>query len=122
MSTTTASALAYTRTSSASNVGADKDSEKRQREAIEGFAALAGYTVAEPDWFYDPAVRGADALDVRPGFSRLLDRIEGNGVRVVIGEDASLFARDLMTQELGIMLLIKRGVRLLTAGGDDLTA
>jgi DNA invertase Pin-like site-specific DNA recombinase len=122
MTTTTAAALAYTRTSSASNVGADKDSEKRQREAIEGFAALAGCTVAERDWFYDPAVRGADALDVRPGFSRLLDRIEANGVRVVIVEDASRFARDLMTQELGIMLLIKRGVRLLTAGGDDLTA
>ena len=51
-----------------------------------------------------------------------LDRIEGNGVRTVIVEDASRFARELMAQELGITLLISRGVRLLTASGDDLTA
>ena len=31
-------AVAYMRTSSATNVGDDKDSERRQREAIEGFA------------------------------------------------------------------------------------
>jgi hypothetical protein len=31
-------AVAYIRTSSAANVGADKDSDKRQRAAIEGYA------------------------------------------------------------------------------------
>ena len=31
-------AVAYIRTSSAANVGADKDSDKRQRAAIESFA------------------------------------------------------------------------------------
>ena len=31
-------AVAYLRTSSAANAGADKDSEKRQRAAIEAFA------------------------------------------------------------------------------------
>ena len=51
----------------------------------------------------------------------MLDRIEGNGVRTVIVEDASRFARELMTQELGILALIQRGVRVLTANGDDLT-
>jgi len=44
-------ALAYTRTSSAANVGSDKDSERRQRQAIQGFAHRGGYTIAEPDWF-----------------------------------------------------------------------
>ena len=43
-------------------------------------------------------------------------------MRTVIVEDASRFARELMAQELGITLLISRGVRLLTASGDDLTA
>jgi DNA invertase Pin-like site-specific DNA recombinase len=33
----------------------------------------------------------------------------------------SRFARDLVAQELGLLLLIKRGVRVLTANGDDLT-
>jgi DNA invertase Pin-like site-specific DNA recombinase len=71
--------------------------------------------------FNDPAVSGADPIETRPGFSALLDRIEGNGVRTVIVEDASRFARELVTQELGIIALIKRGVRVLTASGDDLT-
>ena len=71
--------------------------------------------------FYDAAVSGADPIETRRGFAELLDRIEDNGVRVVIVEDASRFARELVTQELGIIALIKRGVRVLTANGDDLT-
>ncbi len=112
-------AVGYVRTSSAANVGPDKDSEKRQRAAIEGFAKRGGFDLV--DWFNDPAVSGADPIETRPGFSALLDRIEGNGVRTVIVEDASCFARDLVTQELGIIALIKRGVRVVTANGDDLT-
>jgi DNA invertase Pin-like site-specific DNA recombinase len=55
----------------------------------------------------------------RSGFSALLDRIEGDGVRTVVVEDASRFARDLVAQVLGLLLLIKRNVRVLTANGDD---
>jgi DNA invertase Pin-like site-specific DNA recombinase len=111
--------VAYLRTSSAANVGADKDSEKRQRVAIEAFAKRSGVEIV--DWFCDPAVSGADPIEVRPGFAALLDRIEGNGVRTVVVEDASRFARDLVAQELGVLLLIKRDVKVLTASGDDLT-
>jgi DNA invertase Pin-like site-specific DNA recombinase len=112
-------AVAYIRTSSAANVGADKDSDKRQRAAIDSYAKRGGFDlVAE---YNDAAVSGADPIETRPGFAALLDRIEGNGVRTVIVEDASRFARELMTQELGILALIQRGVRVLTANGDDLT-
>ena len=112
-------AVAYLRTSSSANVGADKDSDKRQRAAIQAFARRGGYElVAE---HYDAAVSGADPIEGREGFAALLDRIENNGVRTVIVEDASRFARELVVQELGIALLAKRGVRLLTASGDDLT-
>jgi DNA invertase Pin-like site-specific DNA recombinase len=112
-------AVAYLRTSSAANVGADKDSDQRQRAAIGAFAKSRRFAVV--DEFNDAAVSGADPIDSRPGFAALLDRIEGNGVRTVIVEDASRFARDLIIQELGILALIRRGVRVLTAGGDDLT-
>jgi DNA invertase Pin-like site-specific DNA recombinase len=115
-----AEAVAYMRTSSAANVGTDKDSEKRQRAAIQAFAKRQGFELVGE--FYDAAVSGADAIETRAGFAALLDRIEGNGVRTVIVEDASRFARELMAQELGITLLISRGVRLVTASGDDLTA
>ena len=67
------------------------------------------------------AVSGADPIQDRPGFAALLDRIEGDGIRTVVVEDASRFAPELMAQELGITL-INRRVRLLTASGDDLTA
>jgi len=112
-------AVAYIRTSSAANVGVDKDSDKRQRAAIESFAKRAGFQIICE--FSDPGVSGADPIEMRPGFSALLDRIEDNGVCTVIVEDASRFARELMTQELGIVALIQRGVRVLTASGDDLT-
>lgn len=112
-------AIGYLRTSSATNVGADKNSDKRQREAIEAFASQAGLVVVE--WYYDAAVSGADPIEGRPGFKALLDRIAGNGVRTVIVEDASRFARSLMVQEAGIAILVAMGVRVLTSRGDDLT-
>src|SRR4051795_8127314 len=93
-------AVAYLRTSSATNVGPDKDSERRQRDAIQAFAKRAGFALVGE--FSDPGVSGADPIAERPGFGQLLDRIEANGVRLVIVEDASRFARELMTQELGI--------------------
>lgn len=113
-------AIAYYRTSSAQNVGSDKDSEARQREAVAAYASRSGFEIV--DSFYDAAVSGTDPLETRPGFAALLDRIEGNGVRTVILEDSSRLARDLIPQELGIIMLQQRGVRVLTATGDDLTS
>jgi DNA invertase Pin-like site-specific DNA recombinase len=112
--------IAYLRTSSAANVGADKDSDKRQAAAIAAFAKRARFTIV--DTYYDQAVSGADPIEARPGFAALLDRIESNGVQTVIVEDATRLARDLITQETGIVSLIERQVRVLTANGDDLTA
>ena len=112
-------AVSYLRTSSATNVGTDKDSESRQRDAISRFADASGFDIVNE--YYDAAVSGADPIETRPGFRALLDRIESNGVRVVIVEDASRFARELMTQELGILSLIRLGVRVLCSNGDDLT-
>jgi DNA invertase Pin-like site-specific DNA recombinase len=111
--------LAYLRTSSAANVGVAKDSDKRQREAIQAFAKYAGYELAGE--YYDQAVSGADPIDGRPGFKALLERIVGNGVNTVIVEDASRFARTLMVQEAGIAMLVGLGVRVMTSRGDDLT-
>src|SRR5687767_7445139 len=106
-------ALAYFRTSSAANVGADKDSEKRQREAVTSFARRNGYEIVEE--FYDAAVSGADPIDSRRGFSEMLKRIEGNGVRTILVETASRFARDLMVQEVGHAKLRERGIALIAA-------
>lgn len=106
-------AIGYLRTSSASNVGTDKDSEKRQRQAIEAFATRAGIEVV--DWYYDAAVSGADAIDSRPGFAAALERIASNGVRTIIVETANRFARDLIVQETGFRMLKQQGVELIAA-------
>lgn len=110
-------AVAYLRTSSASNVGADKDSEKRQREAIQAYAKQAGVEVVQE--FYDAAVSGADPVDTRPGFAAMLERIEGNGVRTILVETASRFARDLMVQEVGFAKLQARGITLIAADSPN---
>ena len=106
-------AVAYLRTSSATNIGADKDSDARQRDAIAGFAKRAGFVIA--DEFYDAAVSGADHIDQRPGFTAMLKRIEGNGVRTILVETAHRFARDLMVQEVGYAMLKERGIELIAA-------
>jgi DNA invertase Pin-like site-specific DNA recombinase len=113
-------AVAYFRTSSAANVGDEKDSLKRQRATVGTFAGRQGYELV--DEFYDAAVSGSDAIEDRPGFAALLDRIEDNGVRTVIVEDVSRFAREMKAHVLGIALLRERGVRLLSAvDGQNLT-
>jgi DNA invertase Pin-like site-specific DNA recombinase len=106
-------AVGYLRTSSATNVGDEKDSEVRQRKAIESYARAAGMVVV--DWFYDAAVSGADPIETRPGFTAALARIAGNGVRTIIVETANRFARDLMVQEVGFAMLRDLGVTLIAA-------
>ena len=106
-------AAAYLRTSSATNVGEGKDSHTRQLGAIEGFAKRAGYVIRQPA-YYDAAVSGADAIDVRPGFRALLSYLADNAdVRVILVEAANRFARDLIVQETGYRLLQERGIELI---------
>jgi DNA invertase Pin-like site-specific DNA recombinase len=110
-------AIGYMRTSSATNVGEGKDSEVRQRRAIEGYAKSAGFVIIQ--WFYDKAVRGADAITERPGFAAMLDRIAGNGVRTILVESPDRFARDLAVQLAGHDHLRKLGVTLIPATAPD---
>ena len=77
-------AVAYLRTSSAANVGQDKDSDKRQLAAIEGYAKGAGYEFVAT--FYDMAVSGADPVGARPGFAAMLEALLANGARTIIVE------------------------------------
>ena len=110
-------AIAYLRTSSASNVGSDKDSDKRQRAAIQSFAKANRYAVV--DEFYDQAVSGADPVTERPGFKAMLARIAGNGVRVILVESPDRFARDLAVQLAGHDYLKQLGVELVPTSAPD---
>jgi DNA invertase Pin-like site-specific DNA recombinase len=123
-------AVAYFRTSSATNVskrglatlnvppskttvdvGADKDSLPRQQDAVRAYAQANGLQIVRE--FYDAAVSGADPVMSRAGFADMLAYILGNGARIVLVENASRFARDHMVQALGHDLLKKHGITLI---------
>ena len=110
-------AIAYLRTSSATNAGPDKDSDKRQRAAIAAFAKAHGYVVVAE--FYDAAVSGADPIAERPGFKTMLDKIAGNGVRCILVESPDRFARDLTVQLTGHDFLKSLGISLIPATAPD---
>lgn len=110
-------AYAYYRTSSAANVGADKDSLDRQRAAVASCAAVQGLEIAGE--YYDAAVSGADPIQARRGFSDMLAVMLGNCARVIVVENATRFARDLMVQEIGYRMLKDRGIDLVAADSPD---
>lgn len=104
-------ALAYFRTSSASGVGEDKDSEARQRSAVERYAHLHNIKIVRD--YYDAAVRGADPVSDRPQFAAMLKFAEKNKIDMVLIETANRFARDLVVQITGHDLLKKKGISLI---------
>jgi len=110
-------AFGYTRTSSAANVGDDKDSVPRQRKAIQAYANKAGYRIVE--WFDDPSAKGADTIDTRPGFAAMIEAIAANGCKIIIVETANRFARDLIVQETGFKRLQVDGITLIAADSPD---
>lgn len=109
--------IAYFRTSSETNVGENRDSLKRQREAVAKYAKTAGYEVIAE--YSDDGVKGADPVDQRPGFAAMMKHIAGNGVCTIIVETASRFARDLIIQETGWRYLRDNGITLIAADSPE---
>jgi DNA invertase Pin-like site-specific DNA recombinase len=110
-------AVAYYRTSSATNIGADKDSLQRQQDAVRSCARDRSLDIVQE--YYDAAVSGADSIDSRKGFASMLAYMLGNGARTIIVENASRFARDLIVQETGYQALKAKGIELLAADSPD---
>jgi DNA invertase Pin-like site-specific DNA recombinase len=110
-------AFAYMRTSTAANVGPDKDSDKRQRSAITAFAKANGYEIEAE--FYDAAVSGSDAIAIRPQFLAMLNALKANGTRTILVESPDRFARDLVTQLTGHDFLKREGFTLIPRTAPD---
>ena len=113
------SAVAYMRCSGLGQV--DGDTWDRQSAAITKYATGAGMAVADGDWFRDEGVSGTKDMGDRPGLAALLDRVETNGVRVVLVENATRLARDLMVSEVILAQLRDAGCRVISCdSGTDL--
>ena len=112
-------AVAYMRCSGLGQ--ADGDTWDRQESAVRKYAAGNGLTVADGDWFRDVGVSGTKDMGDRPGLAALLDRVESNGVRVVLVENATRLARDLMVSEVILQQLRDAGCRVISCdSGTDL--
>lgn len=112
-------AVSYLRVSGVGQV--DGDGFPRQRAAISRRARAIGAELI--DEFADEGVSGTLAISERPGLSALLERVLGNGVRLVLVEKADRLARDLVEGELILREFRRAGVRVIEAeGGNDLTA
>jgi len=100
-------------------VGDDKDSQHRQRRAVRSYAkANKVRLLAE---FYDAGVSGDLPLVERGSWAGMLETMENEGVSLIIVESADRLARSLVVQELTVMLLKEKGIRLLTSTGQNLT-
>jgi len=112
-------AVAYLRCSGLGQVGGD--TWDRQSAAIDKYAKHRGLDVV--DEFRDAGVSGTKDLDNRPGLAALLDRVESNGVKIVLVENATRLARDLMVGEVILQQLTNAGCKVIAAdSGTDLSA
>jgi DNA invertase Pin-like site-specific DNA recombinase len=111
-------AFGYLRTSGKGQIG--NDGFPRQRETIARYAKANGVEIVQE--FGDEAVTGTvDAMD-RPGLTDLFVALKANGVRLVLVENATRLARDLMISEIILAEFRKIGVKVISAdGGVDLT-
>lgn len=112
-------AVSYLRCSGLGQV--DGDTWARQTAAIAKYAKGHGLKVV--DEFRDAGVSGTKDLDNRPGLAALLDRVESNGVKIVLVENATRLARDLMVSEVILQQLTNAGCKVIAAdSGTDLSA
>jgi DNA invertase Pin-like site-specific DNA recombinase len=110
-------AVLYMRCSGMGQV--DGDTWDRQQDACRKYAdAHEIEIVAE---YRDEGLSGKTELEGRAGLAACLERVENNGVKLVLCESADRLARDSMIAELIVRQFQKAGVRVI-AGGVDLTA
>ena len=117
-------AVAYYRTSSATNVGDDKHSHTRQRDAIIEYASQPLTNTLTPRYtilshYYDADVKGSDPITARPGFRDMLAYMQLHGIKHILIENASRFARDTVVQLTGYTLLRDMGITLIPVDCPD---
>ena len=108
-------AVYYLRTSSASNL--DGDSETRQKEAIFAYAEKNSLELMATA--SDQAVSGTEPVMFRKGIQKLVEFCEANKVSIILCENASRFARDLIIQELGFRDLKKLDLQIIPVDAPD---
>ena len=102
--------VGYYRTSSATNVGEDRDSLPRQKSAVHDYAKTHDLEVVAE--YYEAAGSGNDPVDQREQFTSMLGYIQENQTNMILVESAHRFARDLVVQITGHDMLKAQGIEL----------
>jgi DNA invertase Pin-like site-specific DNA recombinase len=111
-------AVTYLRVSGTSQI--DGDGFPRQRETCAAYAKASRIRIVEE--FRDEACSGCTDADAREVFAAMVERIAGNGVKVVLDERSYRLARDLIVSETLLATLRNLGMRVIEAcSGVDLT-
>lgn len=111
-------AVAYMRCSGFGQV--DGDTWDRQLSAIQKYARANEIEIV--DQYRDEGVSGKTELEGRAGLAACLERVENNGVKLVLVESADRLARDAMVGEIIIRQFQKAGCTVISAsGGVNLT-
>ena len=100
-----------------SNTNADGDSVDRQTHAIATYANANDMTIVVKK--SDIGVQGSEHIFDRDGFRKLFDYCKKEDIKIVLCENASRFARDVMTQELGYRELKRHGIRVVPVDSPD---
>ena len=96
------------------------DTWDRQFEAIHKYAKANGVQMMRE--FRDEGVSGKTELSNREGLSSCIDFVQLHGIPLVIVEDSTRLARDLVVSEVIVMQFQKINVRVVAAAGSvDLT-
>jgi len=94
------------------------DTWDRQLAAVKLYAETHNIEIVDE---YRDVITGKTDLDDRPGLAACLERVENNGVKLVLIESADRLARDAMVLELSIREFKKYGATVMTASGVNLT-
>ena len=109
--------VGYYRTSSNSNVGVDKDTKKRQQNAVMNYASSNGMNVVAE--FYDKGVSGTKEILNRTSFMEMLNYCEDNSIDTIVFESSDRLSRDLVIMETGFQYLTSLGYKLISVSNPD---
>ena len=111
------SAFGYLRVSSDGQINGD--GFERQKTAIEAYAKQNGITIKG---IFQESISGTVSPLEREGFKNLLEALLSNGTKIVLVENLSRLARDLMVQETILNDLKQRGLELISVNEPDLAS
>ena len=108
--------VSYFRTSSSTNTGDDKDSQKRQKYVVSRFCNNNGYEIESE--FYE-TLRGDGEILSRPKFMEMMEFCDSNDIKTIVFENTTRFSRDLICSETGYVYLKGLGFTLISSESPE---